>query len=107
MTAHFHKKLAPDLQKLTVDQIAQQAREFSSGEYLEYLFDGARATQAQRDKVLTDFARYTGLSKSFVDGLDLRVPLGPFSTELLRSQHLMTSRLDSRLLCCTKPNHPQ
>ncbi len=28
--------------------------------------------------------------------LDLRVPLGPFSTELLRDQHLMTSRLDSR-----------
>jgi len=96
MTAHYHKKLPPDLQKLSVEQIAKQAREFASGEYLEYLFDGARATQAQREKVMTDMARYTGLSKSFLDGLDLRVPLGPFSTELLREQHLMTSRLDSR-----------
>ena len=96
MTAYYHKKLAPDLQKLTVEQMAKQAREFASGEYLEYLFDGARATPAEREKALTDMARYTGLSKSFVDGLDLRVPLGPFSTELLRSQHLMTSRLDSR-----------
>ncbi len=96
MTAHYHKKLPPDLQKLTVEQMAKQAREFASGEYLEYLFDGARATQAQRDKVLTDFARYTGLPKTFVDGLDLRVGLGPFSTELMRDQHLMTSRLDSR-----------
>jgi hypothetical protein len=96
MTAHFHKKLAPDLQKLTVEQIAKQAREFASGEYLEYLFDGARATQAQRDKVLANMARYTGLSKTFIDSLDLRVPLGPFSTELLRDRHLMTSRLDSR-----------
>ena len=96
MTAHYHKKLPPDLQKLSVDQIAKQARDFASGEYLEYLFDGARATQAQREKVLTDFSRYTGLPKSFVDSLDLRVPLGPFSTELLRDQHLMTSRLDSR-----------
>jgi len=59
MTAHFHKKQPPDLQKLTVEQMAKQAREFASGEYLEYLFDGARATQAQREKVLTDFARYT------------------------------------------------
>jgi carboxypeptidase C (cathepsin A) len=84
------------LQKLSVDQIAKQARDFASGEYLEYLFDGARATQAQRDKVLTDFSRYTGLSKSYIAGLDLRVPLGPFSTELLRDQHMMTSRLDSR-----------
>ena len=46
--------------------------------------------------MLTDFSRLTGLSKSYVDGLDIRVPLGPFSTELLRDQHLMTSRLDSR-----------
>ncbi len=96
MTAHYHKKLAPDLQKLTVEQMARQARDFASGEYLEYLFDGARATQAQRDKVLTDMARYTGLSKTFINSLDLRVPLGPFSTELMRDQHLMTSRLDSR-----------
>jgi carboxypeptidase C (cathepsin A) len=96
MTAHFHKKQAPDLQKLTVEQIAKQARDFASGEYLEYLFDGARATRAERDKVLTDFSRLTGLSKTYVDGLDLRVGLGPFSTELMRDQHMMTSRLDSR-----------
>src|SRR5580704_9590379 len=96
MTAWYHKKLPPDLQKLSVDQIAKQARDFASGEYLEYLFDGARATDTERNKVLTDFARLTGLSKTFVDGLDLRVGLGPFSTELLRDKHLMTSRLDSR-----------
>ncbi len=96
MTAHYHKKLPPDLEKLSVEQIAQKAREFASGEYLEYLFDGARATEAQREKALNDFSRYTGLSKSFVSDLDLRVPLGPFSTELLRDRHMMTSRLDSR-----------
>ena len=44
MTAHFHKKQSPDLQKLTAEQMAKQARDFASGEYLEYLFDGARAT---------------------------------------------------------------
>jgi carboxypeptidase C (cathepsin A) len=96
MTAHYHKKQPADLQKLSVDQMAKQAREFSSGEYLEYLFDGARTTEAQREKVLSDFARYTGLPKPFVASLDLRVPLGPFSTELMRDQHMMTSRLDSR-----------
>jgi carboxypeptidase C (cathepsin A) len=96
MTAHYHKKLPPDLQKLTVAQIADQARQFASGEYLEFLFDGARASQAQREKVLTNMARFTGLPKAFIDANDLLVPLGPFSTELLREQHLMTSRLDSR-----------
>jgi carboxypeptidase C (cathepsin A) len=42
MKAHYHKKLAPELQKLTVEQIAKQARDFAyvsgnappwSGEY--------------------------------------------------------------------------
>jgi len=96
MTAHYHKKLPPELQKLSVEQIAEQARQFASGEYLEFLFDGARATPAQREKVLTNMARLTGLSKAFVDANDLIIPLGPFSTELLRDRHLMTSRLDSR-----------
>jgi carboxypeptidase C (cathepsin A) len=96
MTAHFHKKLPPDLQKLSVPEIAKRAREFASGEYLEYLFDGSRATDAQREKVATDFARFTGLSKGYVKSMDIRVGLGPFSTELLRDQHMMTSRLDSR-----------
>jgi carboxypeptidase C (cathepsin A) len=96
MTAHYHKKLAPELQKLSVEQIAEQARQFASGEYLEYLFDGARASDAQREKVLTGLSRYTGLSKAFIAANDLMIPLGPFSTELLRDKHLMTSRLDSR-----------
>jgi carboxypeptidase C (cathepsin A) len=96
MTAHHHAKLAPELQKLTVDQMAEEARRFVGGEYLEYLFDGARATPARRETVLNDLVRLTGLPKAFVDGYDLRVPLGAFSTELLRDRHLMTSRLDSR-----------
>lgn len=98
MTAHFHKKLQPDLQKLSVDQMARRAREFASGEYLEYLFDGARATDAEREKVTEEFARFTGLSTGFVKSMDLRVPLAPFSTELMREKHMMTSRLDSRFI---------
>ncbi len=96
MTAHYHKKLAPDLQKLSVGQMADQARQFASGEYLEFLFDGARATDAQREKVLGDMSRFTGLSKAFIADNEMLIPLGPFSTELLRDRHLMTSRLDSR-----------
>ena len=98
MTAHFHKKQPPDLQKLSVEQMAKQAREFASGEYLEYLFDGARATAGRSTKkVLTDFvALHRASRRPSSMALDLRVGLGPFSTELMRDQHMMTSRLDSR-----------
>jgi hypothetical protein len=59
MTAHYHKKVAPELQKLSPEQMAKQARDFVGGEYLEFLYDGARATQAQREKVLTNLSRMT------------------------------------------------
>jgi len=96
MTAYYHKKLAADLEKLTPAEMADRARAFASGEYLEAIFDGNRQTPAQHAKVVADLARYTGLSPQFLEDNDLRIPLGPFSTELLRDQHLMTSRLDSR-----------
>ena len=97
MTAHYHKKLPPDLQKLSVEQIAKRAREFASGEYLEYLFDGARATDARARQGSHGFrALHRPLQRASSMSLDLRVPLGPFSTELMRDQHMMTSRLDSR-----------
>ena len=59
MTAHFHKKQPPDLQKLSVEQMAKQAREFASGEYLEYLFDGARATASRTREGADRFRRGT------------------------------------------------
>jgi carboxypeptidase C (cathepsin A) len=96
MTAWYYKKVAPDLQKLSADQMSAQALDFAGHEYQQALYDGARMTAAQRQKVLEDLHRYTGLSVAFLDQNDLRISLGKFSTELLRDRHMMTSRLDSR-----------
>lgn len=96
MTAWYHHRVAPEYQKLTLDQMADKAREFSSGEYLEALTDGARMPAAQHAKVVADFSALTGMPVPYVEANNLRVSLGAFSTELLRDQHMMTSRLDSR-----------
>ncbi|HTL44413.1 MAG TPA: hypothetical protein VL262_08730 [Vicinamibacterales bacterium] len=96
MTSWYYKKLAPDLQKLSADELSRQAVEFAGHEYQQALYDGARMTPEQRQKVLADLHRYTGLPEGFLSANDLRVSLGQYSTELLRDQHKMTSRLDSR-----------
>jgi carboxypeptidase C (cathepsin A) len=96
MTAWYHHKLAPDLEKLKPAEMAKKAQQFASTEYLEALYEGDRLPAAQRQKVIADMARLTGLSPTFIADNDLRVSLWRFSTELLRSQHLMTGRLDSR-----------
>ncbi len=95
-TAWYHHVLSPSLEKLSVAQLAQKAQQFASGEYLHALYEGNRLPAAQRQKVIADMSSLTGLSTTFIADNDLRVSLQRFMTELLRSQHLMVGRLDSR-----------
>lgn len=96
MTAWYHHRLAPDLERLSAGQMAHQAEQFASTEYLTALYQGDRISPADRQKTIADLARFTGLSPTFIANNDMRLPLGRFSTELLRGQHRMTGRLDSR-----------
>jgi len=97
MTAYYHKKVAPDLQKLSLAEFAHSAETFASGEYAAALMKGDAMTAAERTAIVTKIARYTGMSEQFVSDSDLRIELSRFSTELLRDQRLMSGRLDSRL----------
>lgn len=96
MTAWYHHRLGPDLEKLSASQVAREAEQFAATEYLSALYQGARLSPADRDKTVADMARLTGLSPTFIANNDLRISLGRFSTQLLRDQHLITGRLDSR-----------
>ena len=95
-TAWYHKKLAPDLQKLSVQQVAAQAEQWAETEYASALMRGARLSDAQRHAIAQQLAHFTGTSTAFAEQNDLRITLGRFNQELLRDQHLSTGRLDSR-----------
>lgn len=95
-TAWYHKKLPPDLQRLTLEQVTQQAERWAVNEYALALVKGNRLTPAERDQVVEQMARLTGLPKSFVELNDLRVTLGDFDAELLKDQRARVGRLDSR-----------
>src|SRR6185437_3225740 len=96
MTAWYHHKVSPELQKLSADEMSKAAINFASHEYQQALYDGANMTPAQKTKVLNDLHDFIGLPVSFLEQNDMRINLGQFSTELLRSQQEMTGRLDSR-----------
>lgn len=96
MTAWYHKKLASDLEKLSPAAMAKKAEQFASTEYLDALYQGSRLPAAERQKVISDMSRLCGLSPEFIADNNMRVSLPRFSTELLRGEHLMTGRLDSR-----------
>ncbi len=82
MAAWNHKKLSPELNAMSAEQIAGQARQFASREYLHALYKGDRMTPEERTKVIADLSRLTGLSKAFLVNNDLRVTLDRFNTEI-------------------------
>jgi carboxypeptidase C (cathepsin A) len=95
-TAWFHKKLPPDLQRLTLDQATAQAERWATTDYAAALMRGTRLTSAEFLAVADQMARFTGLDKSVVQLNDLRVSLATFDAELLRDQRRQVGRLDSR-----------
>jgi carboxypeptidase C (cathepsin A) len=97
LTAWHHKKLSPELNAMSAEQIAGQARQFASREYLHALYKGDRMTPEERTKAIADLSRLTGLSKAFVINNNLRITLERFSSELMRDQHRAVSYSDARV----------
>ncbi len=59
--AHFHKKLPADL-AADLDQALAESRAFARGEYPAALQAGAALPAAEREKVVAELARLTGLA---------------------------------------------
>jgi carboxypeptidase C (cathepsin A) len=95
-TAWFHKKLAPDLQRRTVDDVYNLSEKFAGGEYQSALFSGSSLPAAQRRAVVEQYSHLTGLSTNYVDRSNLRVTMGRFAAELLANENRVIGRYDSR-----------
>jgi carboxypeptidase C (cathepsin A) len=95
-TAWYHHMLQPDLQNLTVEQVAQKAREFAHGEYAAALEKGDAMSPEEHRKIVEDIAHFTALSPKYVDQANLRVSPFRWFRELQRDKRLTTGRLDSR-----------
>jgi len=95
-TAWYHKKLPADLQQQDLRKVLSEVEAWAATDYTVALGKGDGLTAAERQAVIDKLARYTGLSKSYVDSCDLRIDLPHFDKELLRDQKRNVGRLDSR-----------
>ena len=95
-TAWYHKKLPSSMQSKTVEQVAQEARNFAANEFGPAMMRIDRLTPAERKTLADKFSSLTGLSRDFIEQNNFRVELGEFNKELLRSERRTTGRLDSR-----------
>jgi carboxypeptidase C (cathepsin A) len=95
MIAGYHHKLPADLQQ-DVNKARQQAEQWASTEYTAALNKGDAISPEDRDKVVEQMSRFTGLSKDVIDQANLRIDVPKFTHYLLLDQKLRTGRLDGR-----------
>ena len=97
-TAWYHKKLSAQMQKKSVSQVAKEAEDFATTEYMPALMRIDSLSAQEKQNLLDKFSNFTGLSKTFIEQNNFRIELGKFNKELLRDQRRTTGRLDSRFL---------
>ena len=94
-TAWYHKQLPTDLQA-DLQQTLAEVEVFALGEYTLALMKGADLSVDERAEIVTQLARYTGLSPEYIERTNLRINIHRFCKELLRDQRRTVGRLDSR-----------
>jgi carboxypeptidase C (cathepsin A) len=93
-TAWYHKTLKNPPSDL--DSFVEEARRYAAGDYAAALMKGSALTDAEKSEVARKLSYFTGLSEDYLLKANLRVTLGQFRAELLRSKGLDTGRLDAR-----------
>ncbi|MEO1490193.1 MAG: peptidase S10, partial [Pseudomonadota bacterium] len=90
--AYYHGKV----QAGSVEEIAQEAREFAIGPFASALLKGQSLPAEERAAVRARMAQLTGLSETYLERANLRVTSQRFYKELLRDRGLTIGRLDAR-----------
>jgi carboxypeptidase C (cathepsin A) len=95
MIAGYHHKLPADLAQ-DMTKAREESEKFAMGDYSRALAKGDALTPEERQKVIEQVSRYTGLSKEVIDEANLRIDVGKFTHYLLIDQKLRAGRLDGR-----------
>jgi len=95
-TAWYHNKVAN--RPATVEEFVAEAKAFAIGPYASALLKGNALTAEERQQVLPQLSRYTGVSQEYLARADLRLSPGRFYKELLRDRGQTIGRLDTRYL---------
>ena len=101
--AWYHKKLGPEYEQ-NFDKLHSDVEQWAAGPYADALAKGDRLTPQERQDVIDHLARFTGLSKTYIDESNLRIDESHFTKELLRDKRLTVGRLDSRFTGTSSSN---
>ena len=105
-SAFFHHKLPPDLQA-DLQATLKKAEAWAETDYAAALMKGDRLTPQERETVVAQLARFTGLDPGYITKTKLRISADQFARQLLRDQNLELGHYGANLTWkITNPNAP-
>lgn len=97
MIAAYHHKLAPELMQ-DLAKTRADVEHWAANDYTLALNKGDALTPAERQNVIQQLAKYTGLTPLIIDQADLRIDVRTFTHNLFGAEKLRVGRLDGRYL---------
>jgi carboxypeptidase C (cathepsin A) len=94
-TAFYHKELEPDLQRDRASTL-QQVESWALKEYGPALARRDTLTDSERETILRQLSRFTGVDVSHIDPKTLILGRQKFAEELLRDRKQVLARFDTR-----------
>jgi carboxypeptidase C (cathepsin A) len=95
--AWYHHKLPKDLEAAGLKKAIEESARFAEGSYALALLKGDSIPAEERNAVVKNLARLTGLSPAFLEENRLRVTESRFRGELLREENRTIGRYDGRI----------
>lgn len=97
-TAWFHKVLPADLQQRDLDDLLMEVEAFTVDEILPAIAKGGSLSQADKEALAEEMARYSGISSKTILQNNFDITTNFFWKDLLRDEGFNIGRLDSRYL---------
>ncbi|HRB80169.1 MAG TPA: carboxypeptidase [Niabella sp.] len=95
-TAWYHKKLPQDLQQKSLTAMLPEVEQFTMNELIPALNKGSLLTDADKQKLASRMARFSGLPEKVILQNNLSISTNLYWKELLRNEGFTVGRLDSR-----------
>src|SRR5215211_6484687 len=80
-----------------LDDVRREAETFATGDYTAFLTRGAAMPAGERERILSRFADFVGLSVEFVTRAEGRIPINVFARELLRDERKVLGLYDATI----------
>ena len=96
-TAHYHNKLAPELQAENLETLLGKVEQWVVNEYSVALLKGNALPEDEQRKVAEKLSYYTGLPADYVYDLNLRINRDRYLKQLLREEGYVLGPYDARL----------